>query len=161
MDGKGLLCHGTDVIWYTFIPSNCIVSMQPEKTICRSLRLVQACSLFGFSISFLTVWICCASCLDMWMSRLLRYPSKQQIFSMHLFLVQSLRTSWTEQPSQWDDLHHPDWDKLFAVLLNSALAVQTLPHNLQILLQDAGFRFNTFPNASPVPSSNQNFESQE
>lgn len=50
MDGDDLLCHRTDVIWYTLLPSNATVLIQPERTICRSLRLVQACLLFGFSV---------------------------------------------------------------------------------------------------------------
>lgn len=54
MDGDDLLNHRTDVIWYTFLPSNAIVLMQPERTICRSLRLVQACLLFGFSVQ--AIW---------------------------------------------------------------------------------------------------------
>lgn len=38
----------------TFLPSDAIVLMQPERTICRSLRLVQACLLVGFSVQ--AVW---------------------------------------------------------------------------------------------------------
>jgi len=64
MDGNYVLSHRTDIIRYTLLPSNGIVLMQTERTICRSLRLVLACLLFGFSVGFLSVCICCANRLD-------------------------------------------------------------------------------------------------
>lgn len=92
MDGDDLLCHRTDVIWCTLLPSNATVLMQPERTICRSLRLVQACLLFGFSVQ--AVWLYqsgsaelialiyeCPGCLDI--------PANSRFFSSHLFLIQS------------------------------------------------------------------------
>lgn len=133
MDGNGLLSHRTDVIWYTFLPFNVIVLMQPEKTICRSLRLVQACLLFGFSVGFLSVWICCANHLDIWTSRLPRYSSKQQNFIMHLFLIQKKSKNllnWAATAMGKPSSSRLSQSSSSAVLLSSDFVVWTLQHSL-------------------------------